>query len=117
MTDITTNNGSDDVEQVVIVDDVLPTELEATMAFVKRMPSQRVIDTISKLEGGVPIVELLEQQPSRVLAFRVLLRDYPLRDPTSLWMHAYDCEVDLLDVDPTSLLGQTTSLPSALTGT
>jgi hypothetical protein len=114
MTDLTTTdstpNGSD-------LGQPLPDEVTATLAFVKRLPSQRVIDQLSKLESGTSFAELSEQQPSRVLAFRVLLRMFPLRDIPSMWMHAYDVEVILEDVDPTSAVALTALPPSAPTTT
>jgi hypothetical protein len=79
----------------------LPTLVHASVEFVRRLPAQRVIDALAKLEP-VPFGELQEHQPSRVLAFRALLRDFPGRDVGSLWMHAYDVEVELAEVDPTS---------------
>jgi hypothetical protein len=78
----------------------LPLMVHATLAFVRRLPSQRVVDQLAKLDP-TPFGELQDQQPSRVTAFRCLLRDYPDRDFASLWMHAYDCEVELDEVDPT----------------
>jgi hypothetical protein len=99
----------------VVEHEPLPTTVQASLAFVQRLPTQRVLDQLAKLDG-TPFGELQEQQPSRVLAFRCLLRDYPDRDFNSLWMHAYDVEVDLLtDVDPSSVLAQMLSPPSAPT--
>jgi hypothetical protein len=79
----------------------LPTLISVTQAFMARLPSQRVIDLLGRLEPGVKLGELMEGQPSRMVAFRALLRDHPDRDPTSLWLHAYDCEVEMAEVDPT----------------
>jgi hypothetical protein len=98
-------------------DEPLPNELTATLAFVRRLPAQRVIDQLRKLEPDMDFGELSTQQPSRVLAFRMLLRMYPLRDMTSLWMHAYDVEVELEEADPTSAPAPTPSPPSAPTTT
>jgi hypothetical protein len=92
----------------------LPTEMSATLSFVKRIPSQRMLDGLAHLDS-TPFGELQDQMPSRVLAFRLLVRDFPSRDLASLWMHAYDVEVELVDSDPTSALGQMPSLPSAPT--
>jgi hypothetical protein len=89
-------NGSDPNEP-------LPTLLTVTSAFTRRLPSQRLLDQLAHLESAVPFGELVTQQPFRVIAFRALLRDYPGRDPGSLWMHAYEVEVDVADaVDPTN---------------
>jgi hypothetical protein len=79
----------------------LPEVLEATLEFVRRLPSQRMLDALAKLEPE-PFGDLQSNQPSRVLAFRTLVRNYPNRDLASLWMHAYECEVQLVDADPTS---------------
>jgi hypothetical protein len=94
----------------------LPTLIETSAAFIARLPSQRVIDLLARLEPGVKFAELMENQPPRMIAFRVLSRDHPGRDPASLWAHAYDCEVAIVDVDPTSQNGRTTSPRSAVTG-
>jgi hypothetical protein len=83
--------------------EALPTLVHVSQAFSARLPSQRVLDLISKLEHGAAFIELAETQPFRIVAFRALLRDYPGRDPSSLWMHAYDTEVEVADaVDPTN---------------
>jgi hypothetical protein len=92
----------------------LPFEVAATESFIARLPSQRVIDLLAKREPGTKFGELLEQQPPRMIAFRALLRDHPTRDATSLWMHAYDVEIVIADVDPTSGSVPTPSLPSVL---
>jgi hypothetical protein len=100
-----------------MTDEVLPATVEATQAFVSRLPSQRLIDQLARLEPDVPFPELAQGQPFRLIAFRKLLNTYPDRDPTSLWMHAYDVEVDVVEADPTNGSGPTLTLPSALTGT
>jgi hypothetical protein len=95
----------------------LPAMVEATAAFAQRMPTQRIIDLIQRVEGG-SFGDLVQAQPFRVIAFRALLRDYPDHDPTSLWLHSYDVEVQLdeVPVDPTSSGLTTTSPRSAVTG-
>jgi hypothetical protein len=93
----------------------LPTLISVPQAFMARLPSQRVIDLLARLEPGVKIGELMEGQPSRIIAFRALLRDHPDRDPTSLWLHAYDCEVEMVAVDPTGGNGLSPSPTSAPT--
>jgi hypothetical protein len=83
----------------------LPDTVTITAAFARRLPSQRVLDTVTKCEDGASFTELAERSWTRVIAFRALLRDYPDRDPTSLWMHAYDVETDIVDgdgADPTA---------------
>jgi hypothetical protein len=91
----------------------LPDMVTVSQAFISRLPSQRVIDLMKRLENGATFSELMEEQPGRITAFRALLRDHPRRDPTSLWMHAYDVEVAIDDPDPTSGNSSTPSLPSA----
>jgi len=95
----------------------LPDTVFATQAFIARLPSQRILDLLKRLEPDHPFGELIEDQPPRLIAFRALLRDYPDRDPTSLWMHAYDVEVALIDVDPTNGNALMPLPPSALTTT
>jgi hypothetical protein len=90
----------------------LPGLIEVTQAFIARLPSQRIIDLLKKLEPDVNFGELMEQQPPRMIAFRALLRDFPQRDSTSLWMHAYDVEIGIVDVDPTNGSVPTLSPPS-----
>lgn len=82
--------------------EALPMAVQVTEAFTKRLPSQRLIDQLAKMEGGQDFGTLATTQPFRIIAFRALLRDYPLRDATSLWMHAYDVEVDMVAMDPTN---------------
>jgi hypothetical protein len=92
----------------------LPLEVNCTIAFVRRIPTQRLLDTLARIDP-TPFGELQDQKPSQVLAFRWLVREFPARDATSLWMHAYDVEIALEDTDPTLALGQMPSLPSAPT--
>jgi len=95
----------------------LPDTVYASQAFIARLPSQRVIDMLARLEPDQKFGELIENQPPRMLAFRVLLRDYPRRDPTSLWMHAYDVEVAISEPDPTNGKSSTAWPPSVPTTT
>jgi hypothetical protein len=80
----------------------LPELVTVSQAFSSRLPSQRVLDMLQKAEGGADFGELAQTQPFRIVAFRALLRDFPDRDPASLWAHAYDVEVEVTDVNPTS---------------
>jgi len=98
-----------------VEDETLPTTVRITQAFAARMPSQRNLDALAKIEGTT-FGQLAENQPSRLLAFRALQRDYPHRDVASLWLHAYDVEVELVEVDPTANGGPPTWQPSATTG-
>lgn len=93
---------TDDLEERLAPAGALPLEVTVTQAFIARMPSQRTIDQLARLEPGVPFAELVESQPPRLIAFRALSRDYPDRDPASVWLHAYDVEVVLVEVDPTN---------------
>jgi hypothetical protein len=91
----------------------LPLLVHVDQAFSQRIISQRAADALEKLTGGTPYSELMQTQMNRVTAFRALLRDFPLRDETSLWAHAYDVEIELHTVDPTNSNGQTASPLSA----
>lgn len=81
------------------IDPDLPLLVQCDAAFAARLPSQRVLDAISRVEVA-NFGELAQTQPFRITAFRVLLRDYPDRDPTALWHHAYDVEVEVADSNP-----------------
>jgi hypothetical protein len=105
-----------DSEAIDTAAEALPTLLHVSQAFSGRLPSQRVLDMLSRIEG-VDFGQLAQTQPFRIVAFRALVRDYPERDPTSLWMHAYDVEVEVDDINPTNGSGPTPSLGSAITGT
>jgi hypothetical protein len=98
-----------------MTDEALPTLINVTQAFIARLPSQRVIDLLARLEPDAKFGELLENQPPRMIAFRALLRDYPDRDSTSLWMHAYDCEIGIVELDTFLDNGRKPSPPSAVT--
>jgi hypothetical protein len=93
----------------------LPTVVLATQSFASRMPTQRVVDAVARTET-IPFGELMQLQPMRVTAFRALVRDFPGYDLTALWLHSYDVEVELVDVDPTNANGQTSGPPSAAIG-
>lgn len=84
-------------------------------AFSTRMPSQRVLDAIGSCEVA-PIGELLQNQPFRIIAFRKLVELYPEHDTRELWAHAYDVEVEVEDVDPTSNGYMTPAQSSAISG-
>jgi hypothetical protein len=80
----------------------LPPMVTVSTAFSARLPSQRVLDMLARIEG-VGFGELAELQPFRIVAFRALMRDYPNRDPASVWAHAYDVEVEVEEnADPTN---------------
>jgi hypothetical protein len=85
----------------VSAEEPLPTLVRVNQAFSTRLPSQRTLDLITRIEG-VDFAALAQSAPFRIVAFRALLRDYPGRDPTSLWMHAYDVEVEVADENPTN---------------
>jgi hypothetical protein len=53
----------------------------------------------------------------RVVAFRALLRDYPDRDVSSLWLHSYDVEVEIVEPNPTNGNLPTLAPPSGGSGT
>jgi hypothetical protein len=79
----------------------LPLLITVSTAFSSRLPSQRVLDQLDQIEG-IGFAALAQSQPFRIVAFRALLRDFPDRDATSLWAHAYDVEVEVEDVNPTN---------------
>jgi hypothetical protein len=97
-------------------DAALPLVVSVTKAATTRMPSQRVIDLLARLEPGRPFSDLATEEPFRIVALRQLMADYPERDLTSLWMHAYDVEVQIVEPDPTSSNGPTPTPVSAATG-
>ena len=108
----------DGIDPPLDSDEPLPTLVSVPQSFIARLPSQRVIDLLAKLEPGIKFAELMEDQPPRMIAFRWLLREYPIRDPSSLWMHAYECEVGIIDEpDPTNGKSSTPWPPSVPTGT
>jgi hypothetical protein len=96
-------------------DVVLPTLVKVNQAFASRAPTQRIIDTLTRLEGGGSFGDLATAQPFRLTAFRALLRDFPAYDPAALWLHAYDVEVEIAEVDPTLNGSPTPPPPSANT--
>jgi hypothetical protein len=93
---------------------ILPTIVQVNQAFASRAPTQRVIDTLTRLEGG-SFGDIATGQPFRLTAFRVLLRDYPGYDTAALWLHSYDVEVEIADVDPTQNGSPTAGPPSRST--
>ena len=87
----------------------LPLLITVTQAFERRLPSQRVMDAIARLEPSESFGELAQRQPFRIIAFRALIAQYP-GDVQRLWLHSYDVEVDVVDaVDPTSGRSPTSS--------
>jgi len=105
---------TDPVDQPADATEPLPVVVKVSTAFAARAPSQRVIDSITRMQGGT-FGEWAQAMPFRLTAFRALLRDYPGRDVRSLWAHAYDVEVELVEVDPTQNGSPTASLASAAT--
>jgi hypothetical protein len=98
----------------ISAEEPLPTLVRVNQAFSARLPSQRTLDLLTKIEG-VDFAALAQNAPFRIVAFRALLRDYPERDPTSLWMHAYDVEVEVADENPTNGKSPTPEPGSAAT--
>jgi hypothetical protein len=99
----------------ISADEPLPTLVRVSQAFSARLPSQRTLDLITKMEG-VDFAALAQNAPFRIVAFRALMRDYPERDPTSLWLHAYDVEVEVEDANPMNGSSPTPGPISAATG-
>ena len=95
----------------------LPLLVKVTSAFSSRLPSQRVMDAIARVEVGETFADLAGNQPFRIVAFRALLRDYPNADPATLWLHSYDVEVDVEEeANPTDGRSPTASRDSAASG-
>ena len=94
----------------------LPTLLSVAASFSARLPSQRVLDQLAEFEG-MDFGTLATTQPFRIVAYRALLRDFPGRDPRSLWMHAYDVEVEVESADPLSSVSTMLGQGSAGSGT
>jgi hypothetical protein len=101
--------------EAVPLPEPLPTLVRVSTAFSQRMPTQRVLDQLSRIEGS-DFGALATAQPFRIVAFRALLRDFPDYDVTALWMHAYDTEVEMEDVNPTNGTSPTSGPPSVGTG-
>jgi hypothetical protein len=97
------------------LDAPLPAIVTVSEAFSRRMPTQRVVDTITRAEGA-GFGEIAQTQPMRIIAFRALMRDYPDRDVASLWLHAYDVEVEIAETNPTNGSLPTPAPPSGPTG-
>lgn len=93
----------------------LPVLVTVTQAFSSRLPSQRVLDLIDKLEG-IGFADLVQTQAFRIVAFRALIRDYPNRDTTSLWLHAYEVEVEITEENFTNGKLPMPAPDSAVTG-
>ena len=92
-----------------------PFVVTVSEAFSKRLPSQRVLDSIDANEVA-NFGELAQTQPFRIVAMRALLRDFPDADPAELWRHSYDVEVEVEEGNPTNGSSSTRSLSSVDTG-
>jgi hypothetical protein len=93
----------------------LPATISIPAEFANRIPTQRVLDSLAAITPE-PLTELMATQATRIIAYRALLRDYPERDPTSLWAHAYDVELEIVELDPTDGPSPTRPPPSRVTG-
>jgi hypothetical protein len=93
----------------------LPATISIPAEFAARIPTQRVLDSLAAITPE-PLTELMANQATRIIAFRALLREFPERDPTSLWMHAYDVELEIFTPDPTDGRSPTPPRRSATTG-
>ncbi len=98
-----------------MAESALPLLVTVTQAFSTRLPSQRVLDMVAQVEA-VGFGQIAQTQPFRLVAFRALVRDFPDYDPTALWLHAYDVEVEVADENPTNGNSPTTAPPSVTTG-
>jgi hypothetical protein len=106
---MTENNGADP-------NVALPVVVTVPESFTRRMLTQRQLDLLATLEPGAPFSELAQTSPFRIIAWRALLRDFPGRDPASMWMHAYDVEVEVVPADPTQPSITTPSPVSSVIG-
>jgi hypothetical protein len=106
---------TEDTPQPEAATEALPYLVTVSLAFSSRVPTQRTLDMLEQIEGS-GFGDLAQRQPFRIVAFRALLREYPQRDPTSLWMHAYDVEVEVQDENPTNGKLPTHALGSAVFG-
>ena len=91
----------------------LPNLVVVTQEFSARLPTQRVVDTMARAEPGSNFADIAQAQPFRIVAFRALLRDYPGRDPSSLWQHSYDVECQVVEANPTNGRSPTLARDSA----
>ena len=94
----------------------LPTVVAVNEGFARRWPSPRLQHVIRDVEG-MPFQQVIGDDPSRVTAFRALVRDFPDYDLTALWLHSYDVEVDVVESDGFLVNGQMPTLPSVPSGT
>ena len=93
----------------------LPTVVAVNEGFARRWPSPRLQHVIRDVEG-MPFQQVIGDDPSRVTAFRALVRDFPDYDLTALWLHSFDVELDLVELDPTNGKSPTPGPLSAITG-
>ena len=100
-----------------MTDEPLPTVVTVSNDFMTRLPAQRFMDELARLEPGINFAELSTQMPFRLTAFRALVRDFPGYDPTALWLHSYDVEVAVVEPDPFNGKSPTPGPPFAATGT
>jgi hypothetical protein len=110
-----------ELEAVEAAQTPLPEVVTATMAeleaFARRLPSARISDQLDKL--GTSFTELCttDAGKERYAAWRLLLRDWPDRDATSLWLHSWFVEIEVTELDPTERGSPTASPASAPTTT
>jgi hypothetical protein len=83
----------------------------------RRIPSGEMFDRLEQV-GAPSFDELMgtSRGKSRYLAFRVLSARYPLRDATSLWLHAHFVEVEADPPNPGGGEPLTSLPPSVGTG-
>jgi hypothetical protein len=114
MTDTTTNSTAPSSHEEPRP---LPLLVDVTEAFAGRLPSQRMVDALLKIDPtAVNFMEIAQEQPFRLTAFRALVRDFPERDFASLWLHSYDVEVQVEKANPTSETSATPSPHSSASG-
>jgi hypothetical protein len=95
----------------------LPDTVTCTMAeleaFARRLPSARISDQLDRLGTSFGELVATDAGKERYAAFRLLMRDWPERDITSLWLHSWFVEIEVTQMDPTPAAPPTASPPSA----
>jgi hypothetical protein len=96
--------------------DPLPTRVQVDQDEAAILPSSRLAHVIRQAEG-IPVMQYIQDDPFRVVAFRRLHEQFPDYDLNALWLHCYDVEIQLVTADPTNGSTGTPGPPSSLTST
>lgn len=95
--------------------EVVTCTLAELEAFGRRLPSAQISDQLERLGTSFGELCATDTGKERYAAFRLLLRDWPGRDVTSLWLHSWYVEIEVTGLDPTGTASPTESPPSAPT--